>query len=278
MSLKIAEVKAKSILNKSRISDFTLNCYVGCQHACNYCYARYMSYYSGHSEPWGTYIDVKVNAPEVLEKDVKRARRRGGGEVMMSSICDGWQPVEAKYGLSRRCLGILLENGFRVSVLTKSRLILRDFDILKRYKGQVDLGLTITTFNHKLQRTLEPFCSTALERLNVIKEANKAGIDVWVFMGPLIPGFTGSLENVNGLFEKLSKVGVGEIYVDSLHYYRANFRNLERSLGVAYPGRFKAFLSPVSYKKSAHGYDSGLKDIIDKASSVYGLKNIRMLC
>ncbi|MCK4462890.1 MAG: hypothetical protein KAU58_01105 [Candidatus Omnitrophica bacterium] len=97
MPLKIHEIKAKSVLNKSTISDYTLNCYRGCRHACNYCYAKYISRYTGHSEPWGTYVDVKINSPEILEKEVKKKRR---GEVMMSSICDGWQPIEAKYRLS----------------------------------------------------------------------------------------------------------------------------------------------------------------------------------
>lgn len=266
MPLKIREIKAKSVLTKSTISDYTLNCYVGCQHACNYCYAKYMSFYTGHNEPWGTYIDVKINAPQILEKDVIKKHK---GKVMMSSICDGWQQIESKYKLSRQCLEILLKNGFSVNVLTKNKLILRDFDILKNYKNQLDLGLTITTFDHKLQSTLEPFSSTSLERLNVIKEANKAGIKVGVFLGPLIPGFTDTLDNIMELFDRLSKTELAWIYIDNFHYYKAHYKALQKSLGRTYPDRFKTFLSPINFNNRALKYTDNLKTNIYKAAQKY---------
>lgn len=266
--IKIHEIKAKSILNKSTISDYTLNCYRGCQHACAYCYAKYISYYTGHKEPWGTYVDVKINAPEILQKEVEKKRR---GEVMMSSICDGWQPIEARYKLSRQCLEILLGAGFHASILTKNKLILRDFDIIEKHKNLVDLGLTITTFDHKLQGTLEPFSSSSLGRLNVIKEANKRGIKVWVFMGPLIPGFTDTFENICGLFDKLSKVELAWVYIDNFHYHGAQYKALEKSLGKIYPERFKAFLSPINYKKQADKYNLNLRHNLSKAARKYNL-------
>lgn len=190
---------------------------------------------------------------------------------MLSSICDGWQPVEARYKLSRRCLEILLGANFYVSILTKNKLILRDFDIIKKHKNSVELGVTITTFDHKLQKTLEPFCSTSLERLNVIKEANKNAIKSYVFLGPLIPGFTDTYENLCDLFDKLSKVKLAWIYIDNFHYYGAHFKALEKSIGKAYPSRFQAFLSPINYKKQASDYTIDLKYNLKKAAKKYGL-------
>ena len=88
------EIQAKSILTKSGLSDYAVNCYAGCLHNCVYCYARYMRKWSGHTEPWGQYLDVKINAAELVAREVTRKKP---GAVFFSSACDGWQPAERKY-------------------------------------------------------------------------------------------------------------------------------------------------------------------------------------
>jgi len=93
----VRETACKTILNRSGISDYCLNCYTGCARGCVYCYARFMQRFHPHPEPWGQFVDVKVNAVEVLERQLRRARR---GEVFVSSACDGWQPIEAERGLT----------------------------------------------------------------------------------------------------------------------------------------------------------------------------------
>jgi DNA repair photolyase len=91
--VKVQEVRAKSVLNKSKIFDFCLNPYIGCELNCAYCYARlFMKRYSGHREAWGKFVDVKVNAPEILKRQLDKARR---GIVWVSSVCDPYQPLEA---------------------------------------------------------------------------------------------------------------------------------------------------------------------------------------
>ena len=100
--LKVKEVKAKSILNRSKIFDYCLNPYTGCQINCAYCYARlFMRRYSGHTEAWGQFVDVKVNAAEILKKQLDRAKR---GTVWISSVCDPYQPLEARHRDSPRPL------------------------------------------------------------------------------------------------------------------------------------------------------------------------------
>ena len=100
--LAIKEVQAKSILNKSKVFHYCVNAYTGCQHDCQYCYARlFMRRYSGHKEAWGEFVDVKINAPEVLRKQLPRAKR---GTVWISSVCDPYQPLEVRYRLTRQCL------------------------------------------------------------------------------------------------------------------------------------------------------------------------------
>ena len=96
--MQIKEVKAKSILSTSQVSDYAMNPYVGCQHACVYCYAKFMKRFTGHREEWGAFVDVKVNAPELLAKEVLKKRP---GQVWISGVCDPYQPLERKYRLSR---------------------------------------------------------------------------------------------------------------------------------------------------------------------------------
>lgn len=97
--MKIKEIRSKTIISASQIYDYVINPYVGCQHACSYCYARFMKRFSGHKEPWGAFVDVKVNAAELLRDEIKRKKRAG---VWMSGVCDPYQPLEAKYKL-RSC-------------------------------------------------------------------------------------------------------------------------------------------------------------------------------
>src|SRR3972149_9738911 len=107
MSLIIREIKAKSILTKSGIPDvdYCVNPYIGCSHGCRYCYATFMKRYSGHTQEWGSFVDVKINAPEILRKQLKRAKR---GRILISSVTDAYQPIESKYKLTRQGLEIFL--------------------------------------------------------------------------------------------------------------------------------------------------------------------------
>ncbi len=138
----VREIQAKSILNKSKIFDYCLNPYTGCQINCAYCYARlFMRRYSGHKEPWGKFVDVKINAPELLRKQLEKARK---GTVWVSSVCDPYQPIEAKYELTRRCLIELANKQFPVTIQTKSKLVLRDLDLFRQF-DEIEVGVTITT-------------------------------------------------------------------------------------------------------------------------------------
>jgi DNA repair photolyase len=183
--VKVKEVEAKGILNKSKIYDYCINCYTGCQHNCRYCYASlFMRRYSGHVEPWGEFVDVKVNAPEVLQKQVRRAKK---GVVWLSSVCDAYQPLEAKYKLTRRCLEILAEAEFPVTVQSKSVLLLRDIDVFRRFKD-IEVGFSIATDDDRVSRLVEPGASPVSERIAALAELKAAGIRTYAFVGPILPG------------------------------------------------------------------------------------------
>jgi len=208
----IREVTCRTVLNKSKISDYSLNCYVGCQHGCVYCYARFMQRFHPHAEPWGEFVDVKVDAADVLRGQLRRAKP---GNVFMSSACDGWQPLEEERGLTRECCQLLLEHGFQVNILTKSALVLRDLPLL--ILGKARVGVTITTLDERLAGKWERESSSVAERLRILDEAKVAGLDTAVMFGPLLPFLSDSQQSLNGLFEQAAARKVDVIWVDALN-------------------------------------------------------------
>jgi DNA repair photolyase len=182
--IQVREVEAKSILNKSKIFDYCVNPYTGCQVGCAYCYAKlFIPRYSGHSEPWGTFVDAKTNAPDLLRNQLRRAKP---GTVWVSSVCDPYQPLEARYLLTRRCLEVLAESGFSVQVQSKSVLLLRDIDVLARIR-KLEVGFTIATDDERTARLFEPFASTPEERAKALGVLRSRGIQTFAFIGPLLP-------------------------------------------------------------------------------------------
>jgi len=205
----VKEVQAKSILSKSGIpgADYCINAYVGCSHACLYCYATFMKKYTGHAEAWGTFVDVKLNAAELLRKQLRKAVR---GHVMVSSVTDAYQPIEVKYRLTRQCLEILLEHQFPVGILTKSPLLLRDLDIIKKF-DEIEVGITITTDDEKMRKIFEPGAPPIEARINTLRKLKEQGVRTYVFVGPMLP------MNTDLLCGKIGK------YADSVLLSRMNY-------------------------------------------------------
>jgi DNA repair photolyase len=208
--MKIKEVTAKSVLSASRVSDYALNPYVGCQHACAYCYAKFMKRFTGHRESWGEFVDVKINAPELLAREVARKKP---GRVWISGVCDPYQPLERKYRLTQQCLGILVERGWPVTVQTKSPLVLRDIEILKR-AADMEVGFTITTADERMRKIFEAGAPPVGKRVEALQQLHGEGIRTFVMIAPLLPGA-----------EKLPDLlgdNAGHVLIDRLNYHYAD--------------------------------------------------------
>ncbi len=179
------EITASSILSRSGIpgTDYCINPYVGCVHGCRYCYATFMKRFTGHTEQWGKFLDIKINAPEVLKRQLKRAKKGG---IIISSVTDAYQPIEVKYKLTKGCLEALVEYQFPASILTKSPLVLRDIDLFKRFED-IEIGITITTDNDSIRKIFEPNAPPIGARLNALKTLHENGIKTYAFIGPVLP-------------------------------------------------------------------------------------------
>ena len=228
--VKVREVTAKSILNKSKIFDYCVNAYTGCEVGCLYCYARlFIPRYTGHAEPWGTFVDAKTNAPGLLRKQLKRAKR---GRVWLSSVCDAYQPLEAEFRLTRRCLEELLLVQFPVQVQSKSARMVRDLDLFRQFKD-IEVGFTITTVDERIARFFEPRASSAAERLAALKKIHEAGVRTFAFLGPLLPGDPQKL--AAGL-----EGGVDHVLIDRMNYL-GSFRHHYLKFGLAWAAEEEFF-------------------------------------
>jgi DNA repair photolyase len=207
----VKELPAKSILSKSKIFDYVINPYTGCAHRCSYCYARFMKRFTGHKEPWGQFIDVKVNAPELLSKEIEKKRP---GRIWMSGVCDPYQPVEARYRLTRRCLQIVVEHGWPLTVQTRSALVVRDIDLLTRGK-EIEVGLSIATADDMIRRLFEPHAPSISQRIIALDELHRAGIRTYAMIAPLLPK---AEMLVNALAGK-----VDFVLVDRMNYNHADW-------------------------------------------------------
>ena len=203
----IREITAKTILSKSRIFDYAINPYVGCAHGCTYCYARFMKRYTGHKEPWGKFVDVKINAPELLKRDIQKAST---GRVWVSGVCDPYQPVERKYELTKSCLKILIQHGWPITVQTRSGLILRDVDLFKG-QNQIDVGLSVTTGDESVRRLFEPSAPPIQERIEALETLHLVGIRTFAMIAPMLP----RVEQLPALLSGK----VDYVLIDSMNYH-----------------------------------------------------------
>ena len=207
----VKEIRAKSILSVSKVYEYVVNPYRGCQHACTYCYARFMKRFTGHKEPWGEFVDVKINAPDLLKVEINKKKK---GSVWMSGVCDPYQPQEEKYGLTRRCLEILGQNSWPVIVQTRSPLVLRDVDILKEASDS-EVGLTVTTADDGIRELLEPNAPPIKDRLDTLDGLHQAGIRTYAMIAPMLPGSEGLAETLKGK--------VDYVIVDRMNYNHADW-------------------------------------------------------
>ncbi len=206
------QITCKTALSPSLLPglDYTLNPYLGCEHACIYCYAPHTLHYSGE-EQWGTFVSAKMNIPAVLERE---ARKKKPGVVGISTVTDPYQPLEAKLQLTRRCLEVLLAKDFPICIQTKSALVTRDIDLITMF-GVKEVGFTVTTLDDQVKAIMEPGASLPGKRLKALKELSDAGIPVWAFVGPMIPGVIDE-EILTSILYAIKGSGVERVMFDRL--------------------------------------------------------------
>jgi DNA repair photolyase len=271
---QISLIQAKSILIKSGLpgSDWVINPYNGCLFGCMYCYAAQIARWKHPDEVWGTYLDVKINAPELLEKGLRKLEKKfpkkDFGSLFFSSVTDPYVGPEAKYQLTRKCLEVLADFGYsgNVSIQTKSPLVTRDIDILQRL-SDVSVGFTVTSLDDKVARFLEVKAPPVSSRIKALQILNQAKINTYAFIGPILPHFMNDKRKISELLDKLQEVGVKEVWFEHLNLSSKIKSRLYNFLKKESPG-----LIPEFEKADTEEYRKHLEVVIQQTLRGRGLK------
>jgi len=274
MKLKINIIEAKSIFIKSGLpgSDWVINPYNGCLFGCMYCYAAQIARWKHPDEEWGTYLDVKINAPALLKKELanieKRLKTKDFGSVFFSSVTDPYVGMEVKYHLTRKCLEVLADFGYEgsIAIQTKSPLVTNDVDVLKKLKN-VAVGFTVTTLDDKVARFIEVKAPPITSRIEALRKLHQEGIETYAFIGPLLPHFVNNEKRINELLDKLQEVGVKEVWFEHINLSPKIKARLYNNLKKESPELIKDFDNANNEE-----YRDNLEKVIHKSLSGRGLK------
>lgn len=210
--MKIRNVAAKSIMTKSNlpVSDYSANPYVGCEHSCRYCYASFMRRFTNHPEEWGAFVDVKTWPA------MKHPEKYAGCELFLSSVTDPYQPAEEKYCRTRRLLEELRGHGVRLSIATKSDLVLRDIYLIRSFPD-ARVSWSVNTLDESFRAGMDRAVSIE-RRLEAMRIFHEAGIRTTCFISPIFPGIT----DVPAIIDRVKGI-CNLVWLENLNL-RGNFR------------------------------------------------------
>lgn len=215
------ETSTKKIITKAFASDweggfrYTVNCYRGCVHGCTYCFARQYHEYLGYGAgtDFETKIVVKPNAPQLLREELKKTRDRMP-HLDFSFATDPYLPLEAEYKLTRKCLEVCAEFRVPVAIVTKSPLVTRDLDVLKRL-SKVSVFFSLPFLTKERSNPFEPYTPVPEARFRAMKTLSDEGITTGIGIAPVIPGYNES--DIPGLLERAKECGARRAFMSMLH-------------------------------------------------------------
>lgn len=226
-----------------------------------------MSRYTGHQgEDWGSFVDIKVNAPRVLQQQLRRRKKTTKDPVLFSSVTDAYQPLERRYKVTRNCIELLSHNEFPISILTKSDLVLRDVDVLGQ-SSENEVGMTIISLDEKVRRVFESGAVPNKRRLKALREINAQGIRTYGFVGPIIPEL--STPFLEELIRNLAECGVAYALFDRLNVKYGNRPVIEHALRTHFGEERKTILDAL---RPGSQYYEAIRDQIVEYSLQYGLE------
>ncbi|MBR3628767.1 MAG: radical SAM protein [Elusimicrobia bacterium] len=267
---KYIEINSKTACNRINSNflpfNWDLNIYRGCEHKCQYCFALYSHKYINSTEFFDE-IYVKKNIVECFEKQIS-SRRWKQTTVNIGGVTDSYQPAEKEYKLMPEILKLCIKYKVPISLSTKSKLILRDFDLFAELATlvPVDIACTITTLNENVRKLIEPNGATSQERFNNLKEFSKTNVNTGIFIMPIIPELTDSYDNLNMLYKTAKENNVnyavttilnlrGETKISFLKFVKDKLPHLYNKITSHYKGNYvnstyKKQLDKILYKIS----------------------------
>ena len=242
-------IRVNDLLTVSKLpaSDYVINPYVGCPHGCKYCYACFMKRFTGHDEPWGEFVDIKM-----CDKPIKVDKLQGKS-LFMSSVTDCYNPAEAKYEVTRSILKQLVGVDVELTIGTKSKLILRDLDLIRQMKN-LTVSMSINTLDDGFQADMD-HASSIQERLYTLKILHDNGIRTVLFMSPIFPMITDYKAIID-----TSKDYIDTYWFENLNL-RANFKTVIMDYVKGnYPQYYDQYVQIYNQKDMSYWVELG-KDI-----------------
>ena len=210
----VKHVRCRTALSVSKLPglDWALNPYKGCAHGCIYCYVQDVTSFA-LDRPWGSEVEAKVNIAHQLKGELAKGVK---GVVGVGTVTDPYQPTEAELELTRGCLAILKRYRSRISILTKSDLVLRDLDWLKGWEG-AEVGISIGCPDDTAASVLEPGAPAPSRRFDALAKLTDAGVDTYLMAAPIVPSVSGSDGVLKALVREAADAGVKRIMWDGLN-------------------------------------------------------------
>lgn len=303
--IKYYGTRARTILNRPEVTgmDFwSINPYIGCALGCTYCYARYAHGYAldraananpEHREvaadvaslpPWLAFerrILVKENAHTVLQKTLRTGSDRhlallAGETITIGTATDPYQPAERRFRITRQLLQVIAEHpGLECRIITKSPLVTRDIDVLKRINrhARINIHVSLITTDRELARRIEPRAPTPDARLRAVRRLREAGIDVGVNVMPILPGITDAPAMLDELVRKIADTGATHIAACALRLRNAARKRYLPWIGEEFPHLSARYAS--TYANSIHAGDSyreGLSQVMTRLCRRYRIR------
>ncbi|NMB56366.1 radical SAM protein [Candidatus Beckwithbacteria bacterium] len=214
----------KTIITKSGLpsADYVINPYIGCTHACLYCYARFMKKFTNHqNDEWGKFVNVKINAADTIPTNPKKFKDKN---IVIGSVTDPYQYIEKKYKITRKILQKLVSFDCQIEIITKSDLVLRDIDLLKEFKN-ITVAISVSNLEENLRKKIEPFAPSYKKRVGALQTLSKNKIKTVLFCSPILPYLT----DVAKIVDK-TKAFVDEYWFENLNLYASIKPNLYQFL------------------------------------------------
>ena len=253
-------VECRQAVSPSRLPglDWAVNPYRGCSHACAYCYAQDVTRFET-GRLWGDVVEAKTNIVSRLKNELSKGSE---GVYGIGTVTDPYQPAEKEYELTRGCLSVLKRYGARISILTKSDLVLRDLDILSGWRG-AEVGITVSTMDDRVCGVIEPGAPSAETRVGALRKLVGSGVDVYLMAAPIIPGVSDSGDSLGRLVEAARDAGVRRIMWDMYNPKPLADARLRASLGNLGVG-------PEVLR--AEKVQQGVREVLSDQCGSYGIK------
>ena len=258
----VKHIDTRSVMTKSNtpIGGYSVNPYMGCPHACKYCYASFMKRFTGHTEDWGTFMDVK-NWPVI-----KNPKKYAGQKVVIGTVTDGYNPLEETYRNTRRLLEELKDSGADILICTKSDLVLQDIDLLKEINknNRLTVSWSVNTLDEDFKNDMDSAVSIE-RRLAAMKQVYDAGIRTICFISPVFPGIT----DIEAIFER-TKDQCDLVWLENLNLRGGFKKTIMDYIAEKHPDLVRLYEE--IYTKKNRSYFEALEKKAEEIAEKYGCR------